>query len=58
MFNLYTFVSFHNIWQACESEGGASIIGDVKSYNPFLRPKVEKTKSQGSDDSIFTKIKQ
>lgn len=50
-------MSFHNIWQACESEGGASIIGDVKSYNP-LRPKVEKTKSQGSDDWIFTKIKQ
>ena len=58
LFNLDSFVSFHNVWQTCESEGGFSVIGDVKSYNSFLRPKIEKTKSQRSDDWIFTKIKQ
>lgn len=57
-FNLYTFVSFHNVWQTCESEEGFSILGGVKSCNSFLRPKIKKTKSQRSDDWIFTKIKQ
>lgn len=47
LFNLYTFVKF-SINDRQESEGGFSIIG----------PKIEKTKSQGSDDWIVTKIKQ